>query len=191
MVSLLDVIGATVISAFVILILINLNAQISISAGETLLTTVVQQQATATISDIEYHVYKAGHQTSGGVIVADSTRLKFYSDYDNDGVSETLEYYLGAKSELTDVKNPSAKPLHKKLNNSADAPIIGLVDTVMFSYIDSSGAILSYSKLTAESERNKIRSIKISLSLLSAMPMEGVYPSVDWDRLISPRNLNL
>ncbi|MCF8242629.1 MAG: hypothetical protein K9J16_14720 [Melioribacteraceae bacterium] len=186
--QLIDIVGSTVIGAFVILLILNLNIQITSSTNEMLLNNVTQQISAASIQDVEYFLYKIGHSVnSAQILTADSSSLQFKGDFNNDGSEETLNYYTGTINDLASTPNPNDKPLFKVLNSGS--PIsIGTVRLFKFSYFDSLGAMISYDGLAGKLD--EIKSIKIESIFTSPEPINENYPELEWVRLIRPKNIN-
>ncbi len=113
----LDVAGSFVIGEIVILIFANLNLSISAAASDNLFSGTVQRGLTSAVDLIEYDFYKIGYRNSGNKIeIADSNEIRFYSDIDNDGVSDELHYFLGDAESFTETSNPNDFLLTREKN---------------------------------------------------------------------------
>ena len=152
---LLDIIGATVLWSFIMLIIIGVNARMNDYSFESLNTTITQMDAVEITRIIEFDFPKAGNLITGDkVMLADSNELKFYFDKNLDGTTDLLEYSIGNTSGLTDTQNPNDRPLYRKINNRTE--VIGNVTDFKLSYLDSLGQEISYASLATQTNRNKI-----------------------------------
>lgn len=188
---LLDIIVASFIGGFVILMIIKLNTDISAYSYEMQSQQRSQTDAIETVKILEFDLYKIGYKVTGEKIkMADSTAIKYFTDIDNNGVIDSIKYYIGNESDLPNSSNPNDKPFYRKRNNN-QAEIIGTVTTFNLGYFDSTGTQLSYSNLSNSSEREKIRSIRALFSFEANEPHNSVYQGVNFLRIISPKNLDI
>jgi nucleoside diphosphate kinase len=187
--KILDIVGASVIWGLMMLIMIGVNSQINDHSFENLNTTITQMDAIELSEIIEFDFKKAGSHISGDKIcIADSDQVKFYYDYDNNGVKDSMSYYLGNTSELSSSKNLNDKPVYRKLNNTTS--IVGNITEMKLEYLDSLGQKLSYASLSSQSNMNKIKIFKITFKKEGMYPnYDSLYPAVDWVRQIKPKNL--
>ena len=185
----LDVVGATVLWSFVMLIMIGVNSRMNDYSFESLNTALTQMDAIELTRIIEYDLPKAGNLITGDkVFVADSTELKFLYDKDLDGTTDSLIYYLGTTEELSATQNTNDRYLYRKLNNTTS--VIGNVTDFKLTYLDSLGQEISYASLSNQTNRNKIEIFKVYLMKEAAYPnYDSLYPAIEWLREINPNNL--
>ena len=185
----LDVVGSFIIGGIILLILVNLNLSSSNSAAENLKNNISQSNLTSTAQIIENDLYKIGYRITGEwIVVADSTELKFFADIDNNGIKDSIHYYIGETSQLFSTFNPNDRLLYRVVNNETPKSSNVVVD-FSFSYFDSLGAMLSYTSLKNASSRRKIKTITVNMYVESTEPVEGIYPGVAWKKTIIPKNL--
>jgi lipopolysaccharide export LptBFGC system permease protein LptF len=187
---LLDIVGSFIIAGIVIMILLAININNSASSSVILFTTIEQQKLTDVTDLIEYDFYKLGYCISGEKIsVADSNEIKFYTDIDNNNLTDSIHYYLGETSDLTYTSNPNDKPLHRNRNDqdslSTNFPVVDF----NLSYFDSIGNTLDYASLTNSAGRELIKSIKIKITVESDELYDEHYRTSEWKKKISPKNL--
>ena len=186
---LLDVLGATAIGGFVILLILEINIQMNSANNEMILTTYTQVSAVATSEIIRYDFYKIGYRITGDkIILADSAGLKYKTDIDNNGTEDSVYYYTGTTGDLSTTTNPNDMPLYRLLNNNSPN-LMSVASTFNLTYYDSIGTILSYASLNTQANRNKIRSFKVNIMFESNDPIDGIYQGVDFQRIITPKNL--
>jgi hypothetical protein len=185
----LDLAGSFVIGAIVILIFVNLNISISANASENLFSGIVQRGLTSAADLIEYDFYKIGYRKSGNKIeIADSNEIKFYSDVDDDGVSDEINYSLGDEVSFTETSNPNDFLLTREKNNEKPAASIPVVNFKL-TYYDSLGQKIDYALLSSQSERDKIRTLKIRMKCESSDMIDDHYESMEWEKTIKPKNI--
>ena len=98
----LDLIGSYIIAGTIILMIGRLNIYILNSSNEYLQSNMEQLKLSTSADIIDYDFYKIGYRITGDMIIlADSDKIKFYTDIDNDGTADSLYYYTGDISELS------------------------------------------------------------------------------------------
>ncbi len=190
MASLLDVLGATVIAGFIILMIIQLNSRMVTSSMDMLSGTITQSDAALSASILEHYMYKIGHRaTSNKISIADSNKIKFHGDVNNDSSVDTITFYLDEENDFSDTENPNDKGLYR-IENNGEAVITSVVTKFELSYFDSIGTQLDFASLSNQSIRDKIRSIRIFIEFEAAFAVDDYYQGVTWKRIIRPKNIS-
>ena len=122
----IDLIGSTIISGFLLLLLFKLNdASIEnnfVYGGEA----IAQSNMVEVVQLVEHDFRKIGYcrdwdkipDPSKSIIAASLNSIEFLTDENNDGNIDTINYYLGSTQELTNTPNPNDKILYRVVNNS-------------------------------------------------------------------------
>lgn len=188
--TLLDIITATFIGAILILMIIGINFYIENSSREVTNANIAQMNVKEISEVLDFDLYKIGYRVTGPkIIFADSTRLVFLCDIDNNGKVDTLEYLLGNPNELSSTPNPNDRLLYRILNNEPKkGSNLGVVD-FKFTYYDSSNSMINYSSLNSQTQRDKIKTIEYFVRVESVFPVEGYYPGAEIKKVIRPKNL--
>ncbi|NLT51093.1 MAG: hypothetical protein GXX85_09275 [Ignavibacteria bacterium] len=191
MAYLIDVLGSVIVSSFVILMLVGFNVQMSTFSYDMFSSTLTQGNAVVTGQILEYDLYKIGYRASGQKIsFADSTKIIYSTDLENNGSLDSVCYYIGTIENLSNTSNPIDRPLYRSQNGQSPiqiAAVSRLEHTTYFTYLDSAGVKIP-SPNTVDL-RKKIRTIKVGMRLQAAEAVEGIYQGVDWERTIRPKNL--
>ncbi len=56
-------------------------------------------------------------------------------------------------------------------------------------YYDSLGQKIDYTLLSSQSERDKIKTLRISMKCESSDMIDGHYEAVEWEKTIKPKNI--
>ena len=129
----LDLLASSITFGTLLLMAIRLNGSVSESTQMYNGDLIVQSNITTVISMIEYDFRKIGYckdplqlpDPTKAIILADSNRIKFYTDLatpgnpDGDGTLDIVYYYLGPTSELSMTPNPRDRILYRVVNNQA------------------------------------------------------------------------
>ena len=191
MAYLLNILGATSIGGVIILMLMQVNLQISSFSTEVNQTMFTQSAAYSSAQILENDFYKIGYRISGDKVkLADSTKIKYYVDLNNDGAADSIYYYPGTTSELSTSPNPNDKPIYR-VENSGSPNIASIATDFKITYYDAMNNQLSYASLTSSTERNKIMNIQIYLKFESDYMVDSVYQGIEWQKTVRPKNLGL
>ncbi len=126
----LDILGSMIIGGILLLTLFRMNDNATKNTYNFSGELIVQQNLVTTVEVLEYDFRKIGycedpsklpHPESDAILVADTSRIIFLTDimeppYDDphgDGNLNTVEYYLGPKSELSGTPNPNDRILYR------------------------------------------------------------------------------
>ena len=195
--QILDILGATVIGGFILLMISSSNIRISDFSDEILLSTVTEMDAVESLEIIDFDIYKIGYGVSNNIKIvhADSNQITFYTDItspshpEGDGSLDSVEYYIDMGSPLDLTNNPNDYPLFRIVNNTKKNQV-GRVTQFTLSYYDSLGNEMSYASLTSQSERNKIRTLNVFVEYQASIALDSNYKTIVWEKNIRPRNLN-
>jgi hypothetical protein len=186
--DLIQLLGSIVIAAYVILIILALNLRINESATQYYQDTFNQRSVIGAANILDYDFHKIGYKASSAKIVqADSSSIKYASDYDNTGTMDTISYYLSSTSAMSSTKNPRDKLLYRKVNQTVNTASV--VTRFYIQYYDSLLNKLSYSSLTNPTNRANIRTIRVLVKGELADSISTHYSPVEWRKEYRPRNL--
>lgn len=185
--TLIDIIGSSVIGGMLLLILLKTN---SAAVENTYLNgqdLVVQENLTTLVEILEHDFRKIGYckdwtkldDPQKIILSADSTSIKFLTDTDNDGNVDTLYYYLGPASELSQTPNPRDRLLYRVRNNETPKSVNLGVTEFKLMYFDSYEDTLSFPITSTGS----IASIQISVRVENTDAYNNKYVTGFWRQM--------
>ncbi len=179
---LLDILGSTIIGGLIALMLLNFNIFQSNTKFASDSELQLQQNAKTLAEIINYDLRKIGYDYSNTSIVqADSERISFFSDIDRNGSTDSVSYFLGDSTEVTETTNPKDRILYRVVNSDTiKGPSLGLTKA-KFSYLDE-----VYSETATLTD---IKYVKAELWIESIEPVGEEYLFTYWEMTINPRNL--
>ena len=182
MAQILDLVGSTIIGGLVLLMILTLNGYMENTAGVQTMNLSTQENLTALVGMIEYDFAKMGYRVSDSlkIRVADSTRIVFKTDIDNNGVVDSISYSLDLVLYAA-TQNPRDRILYRALNNGTSTSINLGVTRFRLWYYDSLGNITTW--------RSKMRAVRLAIDLESTSSLDTVYTGACWERTIKPKNL--
>jgi hypothetical protein len=185
--TILDLLGAAVIGAMVILVMMHLNVYSSnVKFGSD--SELRLQQNAKTLADIiSYDFRKIGFRKSGtAIITAQPRKMSFYADIDSNGVVDIVTYQLSDSLAVLNTTNPKDKILIRIVNNdSSKGPSLGLVD-LNFEYLNSNG------KTTANLDSIKYINAELfveSPDMIKDSKGINKYLFTYWELTIKPRSI--
>ena len=183
----LDLLGASVIGAVVILVMLNLNIYSSNVKYNSDSELCLQQNAKTLADIVSYDLRKIGFRKSGtAIITAQPRKISFYSDIDSNGVVDVVTYQLSDSLAVMSTNNPKDKILYRIVNNdTSKGPSLGLVD-LNFNYLNMSG--------NATASLDSIKYITAELfiespDMLKDSNGKNKYLSTYWELTINPRSI--
>lgn len=116
---------------------------------------------------------------SKAILYADTSEIKFLTDYDADGNLDSIRYYLGPTSELSSTPNPRDRMLYTVLNN--EVPKSSNLGVTQFNlvFFDALGDTIPPPVTTA----GIINSIEINLTVESIAAYDEKYSSAFWRQI--------
>ncbi|MHB8931345.1 MAG: hypothetical protein ACYC5R_12185 [Melioribacteraceae bacterium] len=151
--TLLDIMGSVLGGGILLLILLRMNATAIQNNYEYSGERIVQQNLVEVVNLIEYDFRKIGYcndwtktpDPSLAIIHADSNSISFLTDIVTpnnpygDGVVDTLKYYVGPTSELTNTPNPNDRILYRVINHNAPVGANLGVTQFKLTFLNSAG----------------------------------------------------
>ena len=177
--SILDIIGSFVIAGFLFLMTMRMNAAAQETSSAYHMQLSLQTNLTTLVSILEFDLRKIGYcrdfskipDPTKALLKADSIGIKFLCDYNNDGNLDSIYYYLGPTTELTDTPNPRDRYLYKKTNASTPEKWNFGTTRFAFKYYDALGDSIPF-PITVPS---LVASMEISVQVEAADPYEQKY----------------
>jgi hypothetical protein len=180
--TILDIIGSVIMGGIVLTSLLNTNVntvQNTYSYGGDV---TVQKYLADAVDTIDSDFRKIGYSSilttvlnpTQVIILADTTKIKFLSDVNNNGTIDTVYYYLGTTNGTSN--QVLYRMTHDNVSNAVTVLFPG-VTILYFAYYDSSGNKLS----CPVSSTVKIAKINISLQMQTAQPYNGAYVTTNWN----------
>lgn len=189
----LDLIGSFIIGGMLLLAILNLNGTLIDSSYQNTFDLIVQENLASLVRLIGYDFRKIGFGVSDpatAILLADSTRITFQADIDQDGDVDTLRYYTSEPTAATSTPNPEDRLLYRVVNSEpAEGDAWGVTEFKL-RYFDTNGS--------ETGDLGSIRAIEVSLTVQGAYPygkivVEDVekdrYSLAAWEATFWPRNL--
>lgn len=188
MTEIIDYIGSIIVVGIVILIVANINFSLNAAAADNLSSTNLEYNIVGVAERFEFDLYKAGYRVKGEkILVADSSKIEFLTDINNDGKIDSILYIMGDLTELDSTENPNDRILYRTLNSSTNQ--IDNITNLHLSYYDSSFKKINYANLADPFWRAAIRGIQVQLIKETAAKINNRYKKTEWNKVIKPINL--
>ena len=184
MTSHLNLIGSIIIGGLLFLMINRFHSSLNQNSQEQVLDSMTMENSTAITKLIEFDFNRLGLRVatnSNSVLQADSNRITFLSDIDDNGAVDTLRYYLSDTTVVASTENPRDRILYRLVNN--EPPIDAALGVTKFHirYLDWMGY--------ETTDLSQIRTFEIALRVESIAPYNERYSTYFWQTRISPPNV--
>jgi hypothetical protein len=197
--DIIDLAGSMIIGGLIMLILFRMNdaavENVYNNGGEVSL----QQNLSITAKVLEDDFRKIGFckdwekipDPSKSILLADSNKIKFLTDINKDGSGpdgnvDTLYYYLGPTSELTQTPNPRDRFLYRVVNHDTPKGINLGVTQFKLLYFDALGDTIDFPVAVP----SQVYTLEIDLTVENVAGYNQKYSSAFWRQIrLVARNL--
>jgi hypothetical protein len=193
--TLLDIVGSILVGGVLLLILFRLEATANETSYDSSQDLIVQQNLTTLIDIIQSDFRKIGYcadytkitNPADVILYADSNEIKFIADLNDAGVLDTVDYYTGPTSELSNTPNPNDRLLYRVINGETPkSSNLGVTEFKLI-YQNSFGDTLD----TPVDPAGQIASIQVDLEVENPEAMNNEYQNAYWRQVnFTTRNLN-
>jgi hypothetical protein len=193
--ALYDIVISVAVGGMILVMLVMFNGTIAQEGTAQTIKIMTQTNFTEVTRDLEYYLRKMGYGVSAidsSILTADSNKIKFKGDFDNNGTVDTLTYYFNPAL-ASGKPNTNTHILFTTLNKQAMQNINIGITRFRLSYFDATGTPYTSYPVSSPS---KIKSFKIAMNLESTVPFSvttekyvKLNPGVYWERTIKPKNL--
>jgi hypothetical protein len=194
--SLQDLVISVAIGGIVLAMLFGFNTNIAQQGSAQNIKIIAQSNLTTVTNLLEFEFKKMGYRVAKGldsaIVYADSNKIKFKGDIDNNGTVDTLTYYLNAASP-SGLQNTNTRILYRTLNSQSAKSINLGITRFRLWYSDASGNPFTSNPV---SQPSLITCVKIGMNIESTVPYKVTTesyvtknPGVYWEQIIKPKNL--
>jgi len=122
------------------------------------------------------------------ILYADSNSIKFLTDVNNDGVVDSIYYYTGPTSELSNTPNKRDRLLYRVVNNNVPKSSNVGITKFTLKYYDALNNTINQSPVTLPA---LISSIQIDIQFENSEAWDSVYTVAFWRQIkLTARNLS-
>ncbi|MBM4169202.1 MAG: hypothetical protein FJ215_08615 [Ignavibacteria bacterium] len=183
-----DIIGALVIRGTMVVIIISLTLSLHATLNERTMQARLKQNLAMTTDILKTDFSMIGHgvSTAGtAMLAASSTDLRFRADIDDNGIMDTVYYYLGPVAELATTENPNDRIIYRRVNQQTAREVGRGITTLSIIMYDVQGRVTA--------TLANARSVQIGLIAQAGAPVERGYvkryPTSSWELRFYPPNL--
>ncbi|OGU77442.1 MAG: hypothetical protein A2V93_09660 [Ignavibacteria bacterium RBG_16_34_14] len=191
--TIIDILGSMLIGGTLLVILWRLNDATTANTYNYSGELSLQQNLATVATIIEHDFRKIGYcanwnimPDSGRIFLADTSKIKFLTDVQNDGVIDSMYYYLGPTSELNMTENPRDRVLYRVINN--ETPVKSNLGVTQFYliYFNPLGDTIPF----PITEPDEIATMEINLTVENTSAYDQQYSSAFWRQIrLVARNL--
>lgn len=193
--TIIDIVGSSIIGGILMIILLQMretNTQNTYKFGGEV---TVQQNLVSVVDMIENDFRKIGYCSdftqipipSKAILAADSTSITFLTDIEPaNGIVDTMHYYLGAASALSETPNPRDRMLYRLVNSEIPRTANLGVTYFRLTYFNALGNKINFPILVP----GEIVTIQIDVKIENTAAYNQQYSSVFWRQIrLAARNI--
>ncbi|GBD88867.1 hypothetical protein BMS3Abin03_02809 [bacterium BMS3Abin03] len=192
--TIIDILGSMIIGGILMLTVWRLSDATTEKTYNNSGELALQQNMATLAQMIEYDFRKIGYSAdwnklpdpTRAILSADTSSIQFLTDVDSDGNLDSISYYLGSASELTETENPRDRMLYRVLNHETPGGSnLGVTQFYMV-YYDALGDTIPMPIINT----GEISSIEINLTVENVAAYDTLYSSAYWRQIrLVARNL--
>lgn len=182
--SYLNLIGSIIIGGLLLLMINKYSSSLSQNSHEKTLDSITICNASVIAKLIEFDFNRMGLGVSNNttaLILADSNRISFLSDINENGTVDTVRYILSDLNSASATENPQDKILYRLIDNDPQQGAALGVTEFNLKYLDAIG--------NETTNLSQIKTFDITLTVESTIPYDNRYSKFFWQTRISPPNL--
>lgn len=187
--SLYDVLGSMMIGGIILLMLLQFNATVMEGAAAQTFTSIVQSNLTAMADLVEYDFRKIGYLATGvadsAVVYADSNKITFKGDIDDNGTLDVVTYAFD-RNKASGHQNPRSRILYRTKSGSPTQDINLGLTRFRLVYYDKNNVLIAANPVP---DPSSVRSIRVTMDVESTAPYDTTYQGATWTRTIAPKNI--
>ena len=178
-----DIIGSILVRTAIVLIVLRMNVSLNSMVVESVAHATIQQSLSVLREVMSADFEVAGFNVTPGTafLMAKPNQMKFSGDLDGDGTPETIYYYVGPQSELSNTVNPNDRKLYRQINGGTSLNVANGITTCVFTYYDQNGI--------ATTTLSSVKMFTVKMTMQDGAPVDSLYPSTYWEQSFFPPNL--
>jgi hypothetical protein len=193
--TIFDIIGSIFIAGTLLIIVLNLQGDISqmtFTYGNDL---IVQSNMTTITKLLETDFRRIGYWSlidspfvaTSAIRAAGQHNITFLADVDNTGALDTIKYWIGSKSDLTITPNPNDFPLYRQVNSNAAVMYnfgLTLFDFKFYKSVNQVGKdSLAFPISIGSDGSSEIFYVQLEIMLQSRAAYDSLYTYSYWKQL--------
>lgn len=179
----LDLVASMAVRGAIIYIVLTMNISLNELLYEKAQYAIVKQN-TATMADVlrnDFRYIGYGVTLGNIFLVIDSSNVKFQGDVDNNGVVDTMQYYVGPVSEMASTPNPNDRVFYRKKNSGSAFDFGHGITQFLITYYNDLGMTTT--------DPASVRTLKVKIVVQGDREINRYYPTSIWETYILPSNL--
>ena len=184
MTSHLNLIGSILIGGLLLLMINRYHSSLDQNVKENVMDSITKQNSTSISNLIEFDLNRMGlgvSMTTNVLIQADSNRITFLSDIDQNGAVDTVRYFLSDTTVAYSTANPRDVVLYRLINTQAPEDAAMGVTRFHIRYLDAIG--------NETANLSQIRTFEVTLNVESTAAYNDHYATFFWQTRVTPPNL--
>ena len=179
----LDIAGSAIIAGLLLLAVLSSYTNVNQYAIQNSMDLSVQGNLSEWLQIVQHDFRKIGYRVGNpawAIQSCDTSSISFVSDIDNNGVLDSVTYYLGLPDQVSGTQNPRDRALYRVVGGQQTGGALGITD-FQLRYYDDSGNITW--------TPSDVKAVEIFIQVESSFPLDTTYAWSSWRGVIYPLNL--
>jgi len=176
----LSLVSSFVIGTIILLALVKVNLRLAENSMDSMNDQVAKVHVNDVAPILNYDFRKIGYGTTEGLLEANSTKITFKGDLDDDGIVDLVSWEYDKTQPVTGTSNPNDYALIRTVNGNAKPIKLGVTKFILSYYdeLNQPTALL-----------NNIRKMKEKLICESSVKVDQKYMVAFWEKTFVPLSI--
>lgn len=179
----LDIVGSFIIGGLLLLAVMSSYSNVNEFALISSMNLAVQENLREWTQIVRHDFRKIGYHVNdpaSAIQSCDSTSISFLADIDNNGIVDSVSYFLSEPDQVPGTENPRDRMLYRLVSGQQISGSLGLTD-FQLRYYDGAG--------NPTWVPSTVKAVEVFVQIESPFPLDTTYVWSNWRGVISPLNL--
>jgi hypothetical protein len=179
----IDIAGSFIIGGLLLLAVVTSYTNVNEFTLYSNMDLTVQENLREWIQIVQHDIRKIGYRVGNpawAIQHCDSTSINFVADIDNNGVVDSISYFLGTPDQISGTENPRDRSLFRSVSGQQTGGPLGLTE-FQLRYFDGVG--------NPTWTPSAVKAVEVFIRIESPFPLDTTYVWSSWRGLIYPLNL--
>jgi len=179
----LQLIGSIVIGSLFFIGVLSFQGDVVDFSNDNLFQLLTQETAASFMEIIDHDFRRIGSAIPKGMqAISDTSAITFLGDVTEDGIADTVRYFIGPTSDASGTENPNDVILFRVVNGVTTISQRAGVTSFNIDFLDEIGA--------PTTDLRDVRMLDVQLTVESKESYNENYARALWEKRITPQNLN-
>lgn len=179
----LDIVGSFIIAGLLLLAVLSSYSNVNEFALISSMNLTVQENLKEWTQIVRHDFRKIGYHvddSTSAIQSIDSTSISFLADIDNNGIVDSVSYFISDPDQVLGTVNPRDRMLYRQVGGQITKGSLGITD-FQLRYYDGNGNPTWVPSV--------VKAVEVFIQIESPFPLDTTYVWSNWRGVISPLNI--